>query len=145
MTYQITEIRVWHVANSELKPTIPRMTNVTRAALVSGAFVDLADTLVGAYDAIDLLRTLVDQCVVLLDATAPGLLLADQNGSLQVIAATSGESHLVEVLRHQAGTGPCVDAYRSGAVVTLSDIAADGHREVSRPSAGRAVARFTPR
>ena len=105
-----------------------RMTNVTRAALVSGAFVELADTLVGEYDAIDLLRTLVDQCVVLLDATAAGLLLADPKGNLQVIAATSEESHLVEVLQHQAGAGPCVDAFRSGAVVTLSDIAVDGHR-----------------
>ncbi len=104
------------------------MTNVTRAALVSGAFVELADTLVGEYDAIDLLRTLVDQCVVLLDATAAGLLLADSNGNLQVIAATSEESHLVEVLQHRAGAGPCVDAYRSGEVVTLSNIATDGHR-----------------
>nr|WP_241980583.1 GAF and ANTAR domain-containing protein [Cryobacterium sp. Hh11] len=43
-------------------------------------------------------------------------------------AATSKESHLVEVLHHQAGAGPCVDAYRSGAVVTLSNIAADGCR-----------------
>ena len=127
-TYQITEIRVWPVVNCELKSKLIRMTNVTRAALVSGAFVELADTLVGEYDAVDLLRTLVDHCVVLLDASAAGLLLADSNGNLQVIAATSEESYLVEVLQHQAGAGPCVDAYRSGAVVSLSDIAADGHR-----------------
>ena len=104
------------------------MTNITRAALVSEAFVDLADALVGKYDAMDLLRTLVDQCVVLLDATAAGLLLADPNGNLQIIASTSEESQLVEVLQHRAGAGPCVDAYRSGTVVTLSDIAAEGHR-----------------
>ena len=104
------------------------MTNVTRAARVSGAFVDLADALVGEYDAAVLLRRLVNQCVVVLDVEAAGLLLADRQGDLQVIAATSEESHLVEVLQHQAGAGPCVDAYRSGKVVTLSDIAATGHR-----------------
>ncbi|WP_373866170.1 GAF domain-containing protein [Cryobacterium levicorallinum] len=42
--------------------------------------------------------------------------------------ATSEESHLVGVLHHQAGAGPCVDAYRSGAVITLRNIAADGCR-----------------
>lgn len=30
------------------------------------------------------------------------------------------------MLHHQAGASPCVDAYRSGAVVTLSDIAKKG-------------------
>lgn len=104
------------------------MTNVTRAALVSGAFVELADALVGERDAVDFLRTLVDQCVALLDAAAAGLLLADSHGNLQVMASTSEESYLVEVLQLQAGAGPCVDAYQSGTVVTLSDIAADGHR-----------------
>ena len=104
------------------------MTVVSRAALVSGAFVELTDALVGEYDAADLLRHLVDQCVVLLDATAAGLLLADPHGRLQVIASTSEESHLVEVLQHQTGVGPCVDAYRTGTVVTLSDIASDGDR-----------------
>ncbi|TFD51018.1 ANTAR domain-containing protein [Cryobacterium frigoriphilum] len=104
------------------------MKSMTRAALVSGAFVELADALVGEYDALDLLRTLVDQCVVLLDASAAGILLADQDGNLQVLASTSEESRIVEVLQREAGAGPCVDAYRSGKVVTLSDIEAAGDR-----------------
>ncbi|MFC5931920.1 GAF domain-containing protein [Cryobacterium melibiosiphilum] len=99
---------------------------MTRASLVSGAFVELADALVGEYDVLDLLRTLVDQCVVLLDAEAAGILLADDNGNMQVVASTNEESRIVEVLQRQAGAGPCVDAYRSGKVVTLSDIPADG-------------------
>ncbi|GEP28277.1 ANTAR domain-containing protein [Cryobacterium levicorallinum] len=102
------------------------MTSMTRAALVSGAFVELADALVGEYDVLDLLHTLVDQCVVLLDATAAGILLADHNGNLQVVASTSEESQIVEVLQREAGAGPCIDAYRSGKVVTLSDIATNG-------------------
>ena len=104
------------------------MTSMSRAALVSGAFVELADALVGEYDVLDLLRTLVDQCVVLLDASAAGILLADPSGNLQVVASTSEESHIVEVLQREAGSGPCVDAYRSGNVVTLSDIDAEDGR-----------------
>jgi transcriptional regulator with GAF, ATPase, and Fis domain len=100
----------------------------TRASMVSGAFVRLADALVGEYDVLDLLHILVDQCVALLDATAAGLLLADQDGNLQVLASTSEQSQLVEMLQSRAGAGPCVDAYRSGTVVTLGDIAAEGHR-----------------
>ncbi|KGJ79261.1 transcriptional regulator [Cryobacterium roopkundense] len=104
------------------------MVHMSRASLVSGAFVELADALVGNYDVLDLLRTLVDQCVVLLDATAAGLVLVDQSGHLQVLASTSEESYIVEIMQHRAGAGPCVDAYLSGEVVTLSDIEAEGHR-----------------
>ncbi|TFD88927.1 GAF domain-containing protein [Cryobacterium serini] len=81
--------------------------------------------LVGEYDVLDLFRTLVDQCVVLLDASAAGILLADPHDNLQVLASTSEESHIVEVLHREAGEGPCLDAYRSGNVVTLSDIEAE--------------------
>jgi len=104
------------------------MAALTRASLVSGAFVKLADALVGEYDVLDVLHTLVEQSVELLDANAAGLLLADQNGELQVLASTSEESQLVEMLQSQAGVGPCIDAFRSGTVVTLNDIAADAGR-----------------
>ena len=56
---------------------------MTRAALVSGAFVELAEALVGEYDVLDLLRTLVDQCVVLLDASASGI-LSDFGGDADI-------------------------------------------------------------
>lgn len=100
----------------------------SRASAVSASFVKLADALVGEYDVVDLLHTLVEECVELLDATAAGLLLADMRGELQVLASTSEESYLVEVLQQQAGAGPCVDCYLSGKVVTIRDIAAEGDK-----------------
>ncbi|WP_104130768.1 GAF and ANTAR domain-containing protein [Cryobacterium sp. N21] len=100
------------------------MVTMNRASLVSAAFVKLTDTLVGEYDVLEVLHTLVEECVELLDATAAGLLLADPSGELQVVASTSEESYLVEVLQQQAGAGPCVDCYLTGKVVTLGDIAA---------------------
>jgi len=101
---------------------------VSRASRVSEAFVKLTDALVGRFDVLDLLHTLAQECVDLLDATAAGLLLADPNGNLQVLASTSEASQLVEILQSQAGVGPCVDSYKTGAVVTLADIKAQGDR-----------------
>lgn len=104
------------------------MAMISRAGRVSAAFVKIADTLVADYDVFDLLHTLVDESVGILDAAAAGLVLVDPDGDLQVMASTSEESQLVEVLQLEAGAGPCVDCYRTGAVVTIDDIAAQGSR-----------------
>jgi GAF domain-containing protein len=104
------------------------MAMLSRAQRVSAAFVRIADTLVADYDVVDLLHILVDESVGLLDAAAAGLLLVDPGGDLQVMASTNEESQLVEVLQQQAGEGPCVDCFRTGAVVSIDDIAATGAR-----------------
>src|SRR5512141_1674143 len=102
------------------------MAMISRAGRVSAAFVKIANTLVADYDVFDLLHTLVDESVGILDAAAAGLVLVDPAGDLQVMASTSEESQLVEVLQLEAGAGPCVDCYRTGAVVTIDDIEAQG-------------------
>ncbi|MHA7278014.1 ANTAR domain-containing protein [Arthrobacter sp. Hz1] len=99
------------------------METSTRSSRVSAAFVKLADTLVGDYDVLELLHTLVEQSVELLDAKAAGLMLAGPDGVLQVLASTSEESHLVEVLQQESGAGPCVECYTTGVPVTIRDIA----------------------
>lgn len=96
----------------------------TRAERVSVAFVKLTDTLVADYDVVDLLHTLVEESVGLLDVAAAGLLLADPSGELQVLASTSEESRLVEILQLEAGSGPCVECYLSGKAVEVDNIAA---------------------
>jgi len=104
------------------------MAMISRAGRVSAAFVKIAGTLGADYDVFDLLHTLVDESVGILDAAAAGLVLVDPSGDLQVMASTSEESQLVEVLQLEAGAGPCVDCYRTGAVVVIDDIAAQGSR-----------------
>ncbi|WP_125615284.1 GAF and ANTAR domain-containing protein [Specibacter cremeus] len=104
------------------------MATLSRASLVSAAFVRLSNTLVDDYDVVDLLHTLVEESVGLLDTAAAGLLLADPNGELQVLASTSEESHLVEALQRQAGAGPCVECYTSGMVVSVADLDAAADR-----------------
>ena len=56
--------------------------------LLIQAFVGLADTLVDDYDIIDLLDRLVGYSVELLAADAAGILLADPQGELRVVASS---------------------------------------------------------
>ncbi|WP_299168500.1 GAF and ANTAR domain-containing protein [uncultured Arthrobacter sp.] len=104
------------------------MVTKSRPERLSAAFVKLTDTLVADYDVLDLLHTLVEESVNLLDAAHAGLLLADPEGNLQVLASTSEQSQLVEILQLEAGEGPCVECYHTGSVITVDDISGLGDR-----------------
>jgi len=88
------------------------------------AFVDLADTLVNDFDAVDFLHTLVAHLVDLLDVTAAGIMMSDQRGGLEVLASSSEEARLLELFETQNDEGPCLDCFRSGEPVGHEDIAA---------------------
>jgi len=98
------------------------MASETRERQLTTAFVTLADTLVADYDVVDLLQTLVDTCRDLLDASAAGIMLADSTGELAVVASTSEKSRLVEMMQLSSGFGPCVECFRTGTSVTVSDV-----------------------
>jgi transcriptional regulator with GAF, ATPase, and Fis domain len=89
------------------------------------AFVALADTLVDDYDVVEFAQELVEDCVSLLDADSAGLLLADLRGGLQVLASTSEQTRLLELLQIQADAGPCMQAYRTGQQVRIDDLRSD--------------------
>jgi transcriptional regulator with GAF, ATPase, and Fis domain len=92
------------------------------------AFVALADTLVDDYDVVEFAQQLVEHCVALLEADAVGLLLDDLRGGLQVLASTSEQTRLLELLQVQSDAGPCLQAYRSGQQVLIEDLRADTAR-----------------
>jgi GAF domain-containing protein len=98
------------------------MSNASRETKLSAAFVTLADTLIADFDVVDLLQTLVEQCAEILDTQAAGLMLVDGSGQLQLVASTSEETSLVEIMQLNAGAGPCVDCFTTGAPVTIGDI-----------------------
>lgn len=77
-------------------------------------FVELADTLVSEFDFVDLLHTLAERSVDLLEADAAGIILADQRGQLQVVASTTHEARIVELFALQVSEGPCLDCFESG-------------------------------
>lgn len=89
------------------------------------AFVELADTLVAGYDLMEFLQTLTDRCVELLEVDAAGLLLADSRGVLRLVAASTERARVVELFQIQNDEGPCLDCYRTGQPVIVSDIRAD--------------------
>lgn len=98
------------------------MMTTSHAERVSAAFVKLTNTLVADYGVLDILQTLVEEAVVLVDAAAAGLLLVDPDGELQVVASTSEASQLVEILQLEAGAGPCIECFRTGKVVAVESI-----------------------
>jgi GAF domain-containing protein len=85
-------------------------------------FVELADTLVAGYDLIEFLETLAERCVEILEVDASGLLLADAAGTLQLVAVSAEQARIVELIQIQNDEGPCLDCYRTGHAVMVSDI-----------------------
>ncbi|MEA9998731.1 GAF and ANTAR domain-containing protein [Cryobacterium sp. 5B3] len=98
------------------------MIDSTREDRLIDTFATLADTLVADYDVVDLLQTLVERCADLFDIAAAGILLADADGELEVIASTSEASRLVEVMQLSARAGPCVESFTTGSVVSLPNV-----------------------
>ncbi|MFI6339866.1 GAF domain-containing protein [Streptomyces sp. NPDC050535] len=90
--------------------------------LLAKTFVELADNLVADFDLIDFLRLLTDRCVSMLGASAAGVLLADRDGELRVMAASDEQVRLLELFQLQSDEGPCLEAFRTGAQVIVPDL-----------------------
>jgi GAF domain-containing protein len=95
---------------------------------ITETLVELADTLVLGFDGIDFLHTLTERCVQLLDVDAAGILLVDQRGILNLVAASTEQTRLLELFQLQNEEGPCLDCYRSGQSVACVDLAAAPQR-----------------
>ena len=96
---------------------------MTREVKFAQALVELADTLVAEFDVVDLLTTLVDRCVDVLDMSAAGLMLAAPDGDLRVMASSSETMRVLELFELQAEEGPCLDCFRTGKPVVNQDLA----------------------
>ena len=104
------------------------MNETTRIEKLFEAFATLADTLVAGYDVLDLLQALVEYCHDLLDVDAAGILLANADGDLEVVASTSEASTLVEIMQLDADAGPCLDCFTTRSIVSVPDIDVDSER-----------------
>lgn len=95
---------------------------MSRESVLARTMVELADTLVDDFDIVDLLTTLVDRCVEVLDVAAAGLMLGTSAGELQLITASSETMRVVELFELQTAEGPCLDSYRSRRPVVNQDL-----------------------
>ncbi|TDP96205.1 GAF domain-containing protein [Labedaea rhizosphaerae] len=98
--------------------------------------MELADTLVADFDIIDFLETLAERVVELLDVAACGLLLVDQHGALNLVAASTEQTRMLELFQVQTAEGPCVECFRTGQPIDVPDLAvADTRWPVFAPAA----------
>ena len=96
---------------------------MTRESVVVRAMIEIADTLVDDFDVVELLTTLVDRCVEVLDISAAGIMLVAPEGDLRVMTSSSDTMRVVELFELQAQEGPCLDCYRTGKPVLNQDLA----------------------
>lgn len=100
----------------------------TREAKIVRTFLEVADTLVTDFDIIDSLTALAVRCVELLDTAAVGILLADADGRLHVVATSEEQARLLELFQLQNDQGPCLEAFASGQPVIDTDLATANER-----------------
>ena len=98
------------------------MTDTPRETRVLDAVVSLVDSLLDDFDIVELLTELTERCADLLDVAAAGFLLADPLGQLRLLAATSNQTHELELFQLQADEGPCVECYATGRPVSVPDL-----------------------
>jgi GAF domain-containing protein len=90
---------------------------LVRQALTATTFLEIVDTLVDDFDVIEVLTVLTSRSVELLESSAAGILLADSDGQLRVIGASTEAVGLLELFQIQNEQGPCLDCFNTGAVV----------------------------
>jgi len=112
---------------------------MVREQRLTQVFVELADTLVEEFDVVDLLQTLTERCVELVDADAAGLMLDGQRGNLQLMAHTHESARLLELFELQNREGPCLDCFATGEVIANIDLATATDRWPEFAQAARSV------
>jgi GAF domain-containing protein len=124
-----------HNAQPIRRPTVPdargsglSTNELARERDVTATLVRLADTLVDDFDLVVVLNELTTDCVRLLNVTAAGLLLADTANTLHVVAASSEQTRLLELVQLQRDQGPCLDCFHRGAPVSVDDLTAELER-----------------
>jgi GAF domain-containing protein len=103
------------------------MTTVS-AERLARVFVEVADTLIDEFDLIDFMHMIAERTADLIGAPAVGLLLADQHGRLEFLAASNENTKLLELFQVQNHEGPCLDAFRTATPIINADLTAAGSR-----------------
>ncbi len=99
-------------------------------------FVELADTLVEDFDVVEFFASLAERVVQLGIASEAGILLVDEAGDLQFVAASHERAHLLELFQVQNQEGPCQDCFTTGVPVSVGDLeAASGRWPLFAPRA----------
>jgi GAF domain-containing protein len=96
---------------------------ITRERQIFMTFVELADTLVDDFDLVEFLASLSERVVDLGFASEVGILLVDEAGDLQFLAASHERTQLLELYQVQSEEGPCQDCFATGVPVSVVELA----------------------
>jgi transcriptional regulator with GAF, ATPase, and Fis domain len=100
------------------------------------AFADATSALTRGHDVTDVLARLIRDCAELLSADVIGLLVLNDQSDLEVLSSTTHGVTELELFQLQQEAGPCLDAIRSSALVSVTGIAAI---EARWPDVGQAI------
>ncbi|MFZ2016281.1 MAG: GAF and ANTAR domain-containing protein [Nocardioides sp.] len=89
---------------------------------MSDLFVEVADTLVDEFDVVDFLHNLTVHAATISGAQAAGLMLTDQMGRLQFMAASHPGGEALELFQLQNSEGPCLDCFTTGEPIVNADL-----------------------
>lgn len=103
-------------------------TSPSRERRLVETFVELADTLVEDFDVVDFFASLAERVVELGIASEAGILLVDEAGDLQFVAASAERAHLLELFQVQNEEGPCQDCFTTRMPVRVDDLEAASDR-----------------
>jgi len=101
--------------------------------------VELANTLLDDFDVVDFLHQVTFRCPDVLGVSAAGVLLADQRGTLQVVAASTEQTRLLELLQLQTDQGPCPECFHTGRPIAVADLSSAADRWPRFTAAARQV------
>jgi GAF domain-containing protein len=91
-------------------------------------FVEVSDSLVDDFDLIDFLQMLAQRTAELAAASVVGIVLTDQQGNLQFMAASQEDARLLELFQLQNDEGPCLDAFHAMEPVVNTDLSQAANR-----------------
>lgn len=117
---------------------------MSREQRIAQVFIGLADTLVAEFDLVDFLGTLAEVSVELLDVDAAGLMLADEDGALHVMASSDDQVELLELFELQQDGGPCPECFRTGVPVVNAELQSWPDFAAAAAAAGYASAHALP-
>jgi transcriptional regulator with GAF, ATPase, and Fis domain len=90
------------------------------ATTASQAFVDAAAAMVQQDDVAGTLTRLLADCAKFTAAEAIGLLVKHEDGSLEILSATSHQAAELELYQLQQDSGPCVDVAQGGSALSVA-------------------------
>jgi GAF domain-containing protein len=91
------------------------------------SFVGVIEAMVNRPDLVDFLHWICVRSTVLLDIAAAGVMLADEDDQLRVIAASNEETRFLEIFTIQHKEGVCFDVFQTGEAEQVS-LAASAER-----------------